>query len=242
MHRWLAVAALGAAFLTSSAWAQRRGGGGFAAHGGFTGHAGLASHGPVGGGHAPVVTRGFAGAPRGTYWGGRPGGWSHSYGWGYPRYWVRWLGYPYFRYGFYPRRGYYGGWYGYPWWGVGWGNDYSYPPEPNTYYVYQPDTYAQERALEQQAEIDRLNDEVARLREEHQAQAAPRPAATSVREQTELVYRDKHTEQIENYAIVGQTLWVFNEQRSRKVALADLDIAATKKANEARGVEFNLPR
>jgi len=41
---------------------------------------------------------------------------------------------------------------------------------------------------------------------------------------------------------VGQTLWILNEQRARKVALSDLDIAATKSANAARGVEFDLPR
>ena len=232
MRGWLAVAALGAALLMPLAWAQRRGGGGFA------GRSGFASHGPVGGIHAPLGSHTFS--PRGAYWGG--GSWFRPYGWGYPRYGAYWQGYPYFHYRRYLRWGDYGGWYGYPWWGAGWGNDYSYPSEPNAYYEYQPDTYVQERAVEQQAEIDRLNHEVARLREEHQAQAAPKPAASNVREQTELVFRDKHTEQIENYAIVGQTLWVLNEQRSRKVALADLDIAATKSVNEVRGVEFDLPR
>jgi hypothetical protein len=232
MRRWLAVAALGAALLTSSAWAQRRGGGSFA------GHAGFASRGPSGVAHAPTISHSFS--PRAAYWGRGSGSWSHSNGWGYSRYGRYWRGYPYFRYRRYYRAGYYGGWYGYP--GLDWAADDWYPSQSNTYYEYPPTAYAQERALQQQAEIDRLNDDVARLREERQAQAAPKREAPAVRERTELVYRDKHTEQIENYAIVGQTLWVFNEQRSRKVALADLDIAATRTANEARGVEFNLPR
>jgi hypothetical protein len=58
---------------------------------------------------------------------------------------------------------------------------------------------------------------------------------------TELVFRDKHTEEVQNYAIVGQTLWVLSVQRARKIPLAELDIPATKKANDDRGVEFQLP-
>jgi len=188
-----------------------------------------------------MVSRAFSPAPRTSYWGGRPGGWSQPYGWRHPHYWGYGRGYPYWRYG--RRWGWgYGGWYGYPWWGWDWTSNDSYPSQAATYYEYPPGTYAQERLLDQQAEIDRLNDEVARLREERQAQAAPPRAASGAREQTELVYRDQHTERIENYAIVGPTLWILNEQRARKVALADLDIAATKSANEARGVEFDLPR
>jgi len=194
----------------------------------------------MGGLHAPLTSHSLS--PRSSYWSGGFGSWSRPNGWGYPRNGVYWRGYPYFRYGRYCRWCYYGRWWVYPWWGSGWISDYSYPSEPNAYYGYQLETYGEERALDQQAEIDRLNDEVARLREERQAQAAPPRAASGAREQTELVYRDKHTEQIENYAIVGPTLWILNEQRARKVALADLDIAATKSANEARGVEFDLPR
>src|SRR5208337_324803 len=192
-------------------------------------------------GHGPIAASGSSGASRGNHWGGRSGGWSRPYGWNYPHYGA-YCRYPYYCYGRYSRWGYYGGWYGYPWWGAGWTTDDWHPSQAYSYYEYAPDFYAQEQALQQQAEIDRLNDEVARLREERQAQAAPKREAPSVGNQTELVYRDKHAEQIENYAIVGQTLWIFNEQRSRKVALADLDIAATKKANEVRGVEFDLPR
>jgi len=79
------------------------------------------------------------------------------------------------------------------------------------------------------------------LREEREAQQAhQRPEAKP--EPTELVFRDKRTEEIENYAIMGQTLWVLTEQRARKIPLADLDIAATQKANENRGIEFQIPR
>jgi hypothetical protein len=59
---------------------------------------------------------------------------------------------------------------------------------------------------------------------------------------TVLVFRDQHQREIQNYAIVGQTLWVFSSQRSEKIPLAQLDIPATTKANDDRGVDFRLPR
>ncbi len=48
--------------------------------------------------------------------------------------------------------------------------------------------------------------------------------------------------EVENYAIVGQTLWIFSEQRARKVPLFSLDVDATAKANEERGLEFRVPQ
>jgi hypothetical protein len=67
------------------------------------------------------------------------------------------------------------------------------------------------------------------------------PSKSQIRAETLLVYRNHRTEEIENYAIVGKTLWVFTEQRSRKIPIADLDVAATAKANDARGIDFQLP-
>ncbi|HME57460.1 MAG TPA: hypothetical protein VKF63_03920, partial [Terracidiphilus sp.] len=58
---------------------------------------------------------------------------------------------------------------------------------------------------------------------------------------TVLVFRDRHSEEIQNYAIVGKTLWVFTEQRARKIPIAELNVPATTKANEARGIDFRLP-
>jgi hypothetical protein len=201
----------------------------------------------VGVGRGASGSPGFSGAPHGGSWGGRGGGPSypyHPYGWQYPHYGGYGRGYSYWGYGRYPGWGYYGGypWWGYDWTDNGWTDDGAYPP--TQYYAddSSSDTYDREQAVQQQAELDRLHDEVARLRELRRTRGVPKPATTNLDEPTELVYRDKRTEQIENYAIIGQTLWVFNEQRSRKVALADLDIAATKQANEARGVEFDLPR
>ena len=192
---------------------------------------------------------GFVGAPHGASWGGgfhgphgpgfsgHPGHPSHPihypyYGWRYP-----WWGY----------RGYYGypwwpGWYGGP--GVIWSDaSYSYPAETDPGYAYPPPNNSNANIAyeQQQEEIDRLNDEVARLRAEsgpadraQESPAAQTPAAL-------LVFRDRHSEEIQNYAIAGNTLWVFRQERARKIPIAELDVAATAKANADRGIDFRLP-
>jgi hypothetical protein len=76
------------------------------------------------------------------------------------------------------------------------------------------------------------------------AQSVPAPHQQEVTEPapaTVLVFRDQHKEEVKNYAIVGQTLWNFAPQRTEKIPLSDLDIPATTKANEDRGVSFRLP-
>ena len=97
----------------------------------------------------------------------------------------------------------------------------------------------------QQAAIDRLEAEVDRLREEREAREARSSNAAQTSKSavppTELVFRDKHTEEVQNYAIVGQTFWILNAEKARKFPIAQLDIPATQKANEDRGVDFQLP-
>ena len=85
-----------------------------------------------------------------------------------------------------------------------------------------------------------MNDEVARLRA-HEGSANQAQAKTAIHTKTILVFQDKHTEEVQNYAIVGQTLWVFDEQQAKKIRITDLDVPATKKANEDRGMDFQLP-
>ena len=58
---------------------------------------------------------------------------------------------------------------------------------------------------------------------------------------TVLVFRNGHREETQNYAIVGEMLWSFNSQRTQRIALASLDLAATEKANLERGVDFHIP-
>lgn len=74
----------------------------------------------------------------------------------------------------------------------------------------------------------------------HAAQPAFAPEAQSD-PKTVLIYRDQHQREVQNYAIVDDVIYVFTSQRTEKVPLAILDIPATQKANEDRGVDFHLP-
>jgi hypothetical protein len=58
---------------------------------------------------------------------------------------------------------------------------------------------------------------------------------------TVLVFRDRRKQEVQNYAIVGQTLFSFSGPRTQKIPIADLDLTATAKANDARGVDFKVP-
>ncbi len=69
---------------------------------------------------------------------------------------------------------------------------------------------------------------------------APPPADVKPGDPTVLVFRNGKQQEVTNYAIMGDSLYVFDQAR-KKIALADLDIPATVKANDDRGVEFNLP-
>ena len=83
-----------------------------------------------------------------------------------------------------------------------------------------------------------------------EAYAAPAPAAPPAPaaappevkpgDPTVLVFRNGKQQEVTNYAIMGDTLYVFDQGR-KKIALADLDLPATVKANDDRGMEFKLP-
>jgi hypothetical protein len=70
----------------------------------------------------------------------------------------------------------------------------------------------------------------------------PDPAASAAAQPTTLlIYKDGHNVEVQNYAIVGDTLFDFTGGLSHKILLADLDLPATQRANDARGVEFQVP-
>jgi hypothetical protein len=58
---------------------------------------------------------------------------------------------------------------------------------------------------------------------------------------TVLVFKDQHTIDVSNYAIVGQTLFDLTPGHARRIALASLDLDATQKQNDDRGIDFRLP-
>jgi hypothetical protein len=72
----------------------------------------------------------------------------------------------------------------------------------------------------------------------------PPPAQQSViaLQPTILIFKDGHKQQIGNYAIVGSSLYDLTAGRRQKVALADLDLVATQKANDDEGNDFRLPQ
>ncbi len=250
MRRRFIIAALGALLAGAPLWAQHGGHGGMSGgHGGFAGgHAGAAPIGrPYGGASfashpAPVGPGHYPGWNHGGHYPYRPGYGYRPYPGRYPYYWG------------YPSSIWLGAWSGYYpgfWYDDSGSYDSSYssayPPTP-AYPVYSEspppdaDVYA-----DQQEEIDRLQQQVTSLRNQQstlEAQSSARPSASNVtiRGQTVLVFRDRHTEEIQNYAITGKTLWVFNEQRARKIPLAELDLPATTKANEDRGIDFRVPQ
>ena len=92
--------------------------------------------------------------------------------------------------------------------------------------------------------IDRLTDEVERLRdqpaasEKSQQPAIERGVTDGNLPSRILVFRNGQREEIHNYAVVGDTLWILTEQRVRKIPVPDLDMETTKKENGERGLEF----
>lgn len=134
----------------------------------------------------------------------------------------------------------YAGWYGGidPWW---WDSGSSYD-----------ENYERDRELANEMNAQNL-EEQRMLRQEQEdgdqdvyahpprrEQEEPEPEAAAILPGTVLVFRDQHKLEVQNYAIVGQTLWAFAPQH-QKIALSELDLAATTKANDDRGVTFRAP-
>jgi hypothetical protein len=93
---------------------------------------------------------------------------------------------------------------------------------------------------------------------EPQSEAASGPAQTkrsvaSIRAQAPselppavLVFRDGHQEEVAKYTIVGTTISIKTDYWStgswtRKIPIAELNLAATLQANQERGAKFRLP-
>ncbi len=58
---------------------------------------------------------------------------------------------------------------------------------------------------------------------------------------TLLIFKDSRKVEVGNYAIIGATLFDLTPGHARKIALADLDLEATLKENDDRGVAFQIP-
>jgi hypothetical protein len=206
--------------------------GGFASHGSFGGHAGAFS-----GSHSFSGARSFA--PRSYYRGYSRAPIARSYNRG-TNFRIRTYGFRNNCYGY--NCGYS---YGYPylwggldpywWWDNGSDNGY----DPSQAYNYDNglanQMYQQGVPMRPAPEQDNPD---------YSAQSGPQqhqPERIEPSTPTVLVFRDQHREEVENYAIVGETLWTFAPQKTRKISLDDIDIPATQKANDERGVDFRIP-
>jgi hypothetical protein len=218
--------------------------GGFASHGSFSGHAsgfsGSHSYSGARSGFAPrsynrgAYSRGYSRGPvargynRGTglrirtyglgnnCYAGRCG-YGSGYGWGYPYFWG----------GVDPG-----------WWSDN-GSDNGYDPSQ----AYNYDSGLADQMYQQGVPL-RPAPEPGNGNDNYPAQSGAQqhqPERTELSTPTVLVFRDQHREEVGNYAIVGETLWTFAPQKTRKISLDDIDIPATEKANDERGVDFRIP-
>ncbi|HLJ25734.1 MAG TPA: hypothetical protein VKY85_03415 [Candidatus Angelobacter sp.] len=74
-----------------------------------------------------------------------------------------------------------------------------------------------------------------------QSDAGARPEPADDSPATIFIFKDGQKLQTQNYAILGQTLFDFSNNQLRKIKLAELDLDATKKANEDLGITLKLP-
>jgi hypothetical protein len=269
MRRLLSITAL-ALFLSVPLCAQRGGhGGGFAGHASFgAGHGGAQFGGHAGGfaGHAPS-----AGHIGGPFYGGMRSGYSRgparAYNRGYSRApYLHNSSHSAFHngsHGHFHDHGFrrncyaYGCWggygYGYPAWGAyydpfAWDWNYDdarFDADYNNNLALA--NQMNEQSLEQQRmlrqeEADRDQDLYGPDASRPSSKQSPANAqSTPITPPTVLIFRDHHQQEIQNYAIIGQTLWIFGAPHNQKVPLSDLDLAATQKANDDRGVTFQPP-
>jgi hypothetical protein len=271
MRRAFALAMLLPLLALSPLWAQHGGGhasagghSGGASHGGFSGSSGAHS---FSGGHSGsgFSSRPYAGGSagrsyssrnynnsRGTRFRGNGYGYRTCWncGWGYGGYY----GYPYYPYA--------GGGVDPYWWGNGdsddsdadSGNDQGYynqgPPYANGLQNQMNGQRGQDPGVNAYGDQDMYSRNAPPPPYDRNYQARNRASTANnsgdedhsqAVPSTILVFRDEHKQEVQNYAIVGQMLWIFAPQHTQKIPLTDLDIPATTKANDERGLTFHVP-
>lgn len=227
MRRWFGIAALNLIVLALPAWAQHGGG-----------------HASGGGSHSSSFhSAGFSSHSSGAFHGGYAGAnAAHSYARNFGTR-VR-VGSSYYHRGFYGRRGYYpyypyGLYYPYNSWYMdsGYASDDDRDESSNVNAEANGPPAYRDDGL--QRDVQTLNGKIDRLQAGVEARNRRQP---ELEPSTALVFRDRHVEEVRNYAISGGTLWVLNEQAAKKIPLAELDLDATVKMNDDRGVDFQLPK
>jgi hypothetical protein len=253
MRRLISIAAV-ALVLTVPLWAQRggggHGGGGGMRGGGFAGHAG---GGRSFGGMRSTGMRSAPGFSHGFNHTSNNGNW-HGSSWNHGSHNTH----------FHTFHNCFGAFCGHsqfnsPWWGGGWGWGWGWSPWLGSSWDDQDrrfdEDYYRQYALADQWNQQSLAEQRMRQQEEAEGdQDAYAPRSSNRRSAPEsasqtaepvaatiLVFRDRRQQEVQNYAIVGQTLWAFSAGRTQKIPLANLDVPATEKANDERGVTFRVP-
>jgi len=116
---------------------------------------------------------------------------------------------------------------------------YSYS-DPTPAYTAPP-APASDTSAELAYQVGQLSQQIADLRAEQSAQRSQAAVPSRTTQQTLLIFRDGHRQEIQNYAIVGQTLWIFDEHNSTRMPLSELDLTATQNVNRQRGIRFAVP-
>jgi hypothetical protein len=239
MRRLIALAVSLIVVASVQSFAQRGGG-----HGSAGGHGGgFSSHGGFSGGHASAG-HAFGGVHSGSGFGARSS--AHGFnlgfsarGFGHSGVGLRLRTYG-SRNGCYGFRCGYGYGYGYPW--LGGVDPYWWWDSGSSYDQDQQDQQGLANEMNQQSlEEQRMRHQGD---QDTYARSAPPPhipERTVAASATVLIFRDQHRQEVQNYAIVGETLWNFAPQHTQKIPLSDLDLAATTKANDERGVDFRVP-
>ena len=165
------------------------------------------------------------------------------------------IGFPCFNNGFFFGSNFGFGGFGSPFW------SYPYYPYYGSYPFYSDYTSAAPQQavssdtsgqVELAREVQQLSDQIEELRYEEgrraERQTTPPPSSsgTSLSARTPaiattFVLRDGSHVVAQNYALTGQTLWIFDEHKARKIPMSDIDREATEKFNADNGIVIRLP-
>jgi hypothetical protein len=139
--------------------------------------------------------------------------------------------------------------------GFGYGYPYAYAIDPYSSYYSTAQGQGTDQQLQSYLEDQQrrnteleleLRNERQRTADREAAQAPPAaPPAPAPREPdgpgTVLIFRDGSRTEVKNYAIIGDTLFEVDTRFTKRVPLSTLDVPATIKVNNDRGVEFSVP-
>jgi hypothetical protein len=93
------------------------------------------------------------------------------------------------------------------------------------------------------SQVGQLTTEVQQLQAELAArgQSTPTSAAAQNAPTGTLILKDGRRIEAAGYALVGSTLWVLNAEDATKISLSDVDVDATQKENQKRGINVVIP-